>query len=607
MLKFFQPPVFEDEYKSYQALILHAASMLLSIGALFLVVYSFIYHNTFPLYLFMALFLLGWQAILMFLNYKKRSRLGAWLYLIIGWLMLTIIVIREGGISSPNYSFYFCYITIAGVLIDWRAGIILGLISIVTGLILLVTKANHLLPNSFVRPDENSIFITYSLIIIIIVSLQSVASYTVFKSLRNARSENEQREKTEHLLKLQNEEFLSLNKELSDSYQQLREFTRELEIAKAKAEESDQLKSAFLANMSHEIRTPMNAIVGFSQLMDVSEVTDEKRKQYINIINRKANDLLTIINDIFDISKLETHQIRLFYEAGNVNTLLDEVYQAFTDTEEFSEQKDIELRIGKRAAFAESEIIGDFKRIKQILVNLVGNAIKFTKQGYVEFGCTILNKSSVQFYINDTGIGIPEEQQKFIFDRFRQVEENHLSKTHGGTGLGLSISKGLAELMNGEIRVESKLNSGSTFFFSFPYEQAGSQPKSESKYLASNYFWKGKKILIVEDDKFNMEYFKKALSHTLADLYFAKTGEEARNLFKREDFNIILMDIRLPDTNGYELSSEFVLMKPAIKIIAQTAYAGEDDYQKAIEFGCAKVITKPIQLGILLQLIDSLF
>jgi signal transduction histidine kinase/CheY-like chemotaxis protein len=606
MIKFLRPPVYEDDTKTYQALLLYLASMLLSVGAVFMIIYTFLYPATFPVFIYLSVFLLAWQALLLYLNYNNSTRLGAWIYLTVGWLVLSFIVYKDGGISSPNYAFYFSYIIIAGILIDWRAGIILGIFSLLTGVFFLLAKSHNLLPEPFMNADQNSMLFTYSLIIIIIVSLQSIASYTVFKSLNNARNENEQRKKTEYLLKIQNEEFLTLNKELSESYEQLRNFNSELAKAKAQAEAADHLKSAFLANMSHEIRTPMNAIVGFSQLLDSDEITEEKKKQYLSIIHKKSNDLLTIINDIFDISKLETNQIEIFNEAGNSNALLNEVYHEFEITDELIDQTEVTLRVGNLPNDDESWIVADFKRLKQILVNLIGNAIKFTEHGYIEIGCKIINNSLIEFYVEDSGIGILKDKHDLIFDRFRQVEEKQPSKSHGGTGLGLSISKGLVELMHGKIQVESEINKGSRFSFSLPYIQSERNTVQENKKSGNVYYWKGRKILIVEDDKFNMEYFKKALSHTMADLYMAKTGEEARILFKKEVINLVLMDIRLPDTSGYILTREFLSSRPELKIIAQTAYAGPDDRQKAIEAGCSDVITKPIQLDKLMQLIDNL-
>ncbi len=606
MIKFLRPPIYEDDTKTYQALLLHIASLLLSVGAVFMIAYTIFYPDTFPVYIYLAVFLLIWQVILIYLNYNKKTRLGAWIYLIVGWLLLSLIVFKDGGLNSPNFTFYFSYIIVAGVLIDWKAGIVLGIFSIVTGLGFYIARSFNLIPVPYLKADPNSILFTYSLIIIIIVSLQSIASYTVFKSLNNARTENEERKKTENLLKMQNEEFHALNEELSESYERMRDFNTALEKAKAQAEESDKLKSAFLANMSHEIRTPMNAIVGFSHLLDMGELTDEKKKLFIGIIHKKSNDLLTIIDDIFDISKLETNQVELFIESGNVISLLKEIYDEFLVNDDFDQQGPVEIRLGNLPGTEQSWLICDFKRLKQILVNLIGNAVKFTNQGHIEFGCQINESNNLIFYVEDTGIGIPMAHQEIIFDRFRQGEENFLSKKHGGTGLGLSISKGLVELMKGKIWVKSEPGMGSRFSFSVPYVKSGFKPVIERKQPSATYVWKGFKILIVEDDKFNMEYFKKALSRSMADLYMAKNGEEARILFNKEKFDLVLMDIRLPDTNGYDLSREFLRVKPSLKIIAQTAYAGQEDHQKAIIAGCVDVITKPIQLNKLMQMIDGL-
>ncbi|MBM2814017.1 MAG: signal transduction histidine kinase [Ignavibacteria bacterium] len=243
----------------------------------------------------------------------------------------------------------------------------------------------------------------------------------------------------------------------------------ELMNAKERAEESDWLKSAFLANMSHEIRTPMNAILGFSQLLVDNNLTVSDKQEYIRFINKRGHDLLNIINDILDISKIEANQIRFSITEDDINHLLKETIETFRALKEDNEfPNNIELIIGSTLD-CNSIVRTDHTRIKQVLNNLVGNALKFTFEGYVEIGCTLENESDLRFYIKDTGIGITDEKQKIIFERFRQGDDNLLSRNFGGAGLGLTISKGLIEKLGGNIWVESEINKGSTFYFTIPY------------------------------------------------------------------------------------------------------------------------------------------
>ncbi len=240
-----------------------------------------------------------------------------------------------------------------------------------------------------------------------------------------------------------------------------------LRKAKIKAEETDNLKSAFLANMSHEIKTPMNSIMGFSKLMSDNVITDEKRKKYTNIVYQCSKNLLRIINDIIDFSKIEAGQLSIIESNCRINLLLEELLNIF-EVEQIN-GKGIEIRITSTVPKYKSIVKTDPVRLKQILVNLISNALKFTDTGFVEFGYHLRDEKWVEFFVKDTGIGISKKDQGIIFERFRQLDDPR-DISREGTGLGLSISKALVEKLGGSIWVESTENIGTTFFFTIPYK-----------------------------------------------------------------------------------------------------------------------------------------
>jgi len=227
--------------------------------------------------------------------------------------------------------------------------------------------------------------------------------------------------------------------------------------------ESDRLKSAFLANMSHEIRTPLNSILGFSDLLTAPDLDTESRKDFANLISTSGNNLLSIINDILDISKIEAGQITLIRKEFSAYDLISEIQKEYSYR---ANAKGIELILKPRNETQDLVILSDESRIKQVLVNFVGNALKFTDSGYIKIGVDII-QSNIQFYVKDTGIGIPKDFHDKIFDRFRQVEAAQ-TRRYGGNGLGLAITKNLAELLGGRIWLESEPNAGSTFYFALP-------------------------------------------------------------------------------------------------------------------------------------------
>ncbi|HAF30119.1 MAG TPA: hypothetical protein DCG75_13845 [Bacteroidales bacterium] len=383
---------------------------------------------------------------------------------------------------------------------------------------------------------------------------------------------------------------------------QRKKVEKKLIEAVEKAENADKLKSAFLANMSHEIRTPMNGILGFSQLLKKENLPKNQKDEFVNIINSKGNQLLQIINDIIDISKIESNQIKIYYSEFSINKMIEEIYESFTTEPNQNFKSNIDFHIRKKLPDSKSVIKSDRTRIIQILYNLVNNAFKYSNQGKIEIGYKI-KTSEVEFYVTDNGIGVKEEEKDFIFERFVQ-SDGSTRRLYGGTGLGLSISKGLVELLGGSIGVESDGISGSRFYFTIPYKFVSKSLKEHSSENLDNLNWSDKNILIVEDDHISFEFLKELLSETKINISHAETGEIALQESKSKSFNLILMDIQLPDIDGYATTKLIRKINPDIPIIAQTANAFVEDREKSIIAGCNDYISKPINRKLLLRIIN---
>jgi PAS domain S-box-containing protein len=380
------------------------------------------------------------------------------------------------------------------------------------------------------------------------------------------------------------------------------ESNTQLKIAKEKAEESDRLKSAFLANMSHEIRTPMNGIMGFSMMLVDPMLPIEVRESYVKIINSSCDQLLHIVNDIIDISKIEAGQIDLSESSFDLKELLSEVSSFYTPV---AREKGIDLIIYPLGGKLSDNgwIISDRIKIRQVLDNLLSNAVKFTHAGEITLKCD-LEEGFLQFEIEDTGIGIQPDLQKAVFERFRQVETSY-TKKYGGTGLGLSITKAYVEKMGGKIWLQSELGKGSVFFLTLPYKPSVSDKNIDTEPIIMNELSeKDLTVLVVEDEDINWFYLHEILKKNVITIR-ASNGKQALELVKNHpEIGIILMDIKLPDINGLELTGIIKSINNGIIIIAQTAFALSGDRENAIEAGCSDYITKPVRKEDLLNLIS---
>jgi PAS domain S-box-containing protein len=404
--------------------------------------------------------------------------------------------------------------------------------------------------------------------------------------------------------KYNEEEIKTYSEKLAIQNVKLKIINDELKASKEKAEESDQLKSAFLANMSHEIRTPMNAILGFSTLIRNRVLTDEKRKDYLELINANCRQLLRIISDIIDISKIEAGQISIFNKNFSLNKALHDLYLNF-NSQIGAMQKPIQLLLITGLSNEESSIYTDKVRLEQILANLISNAIKFTDRGLIEFGYYIDRRSDIIFYVKDNGIGMTQKEQAVIFDRFRQVSSSY-NKLYGGTGLGLSISKGLAEKLGGTIWVESEVDKGSTFYFNVPYKPGLMADRLPQIEYSTNYNWKGKTILIAEDEEVNFNLLETIIGPTHANILRAKNGIEAINICSTTPkIDLVLMDIKMPDMNGFDATKRIKSSRKDLIIIAQTAYAMSVDEDNCLRAGCDDYISKPLSIDDLLNKINK--
>jgi len=383
-----------------------------------------------------------------------------------------------------------------------------------------------------------------------------------------------------------------------------------LQIAKEKAEESDRLKSAFLANMSHEIRTPMNGILGFTELLKEPMLKGEDYQKYIHIIDKSGNRLLNIINNIIDISKIQSGQVEVFMEESNMNDLIEYINTHFKS--EF-EGKELQYSFKNTLSSKDSIIKTDREKITAILTNLINNAIKYTFKGSIEFGYNFKetgHTAFLQFFVKDTGIGIPKGRQKAIFDRFIQADISD-KMAFQGAGLGLSISKAYVEMLGGKIWVESEPGNGSTFYFTIPYNTEV-QVESIKKNVVFTKNIEGKmnnlKVLIAEDDETSALLITKAIKKFCHEILYAENGiETIKECRKNPDIDLILMDIKMPEMNGYEATRQIRQFNKEVIIIAQTAYGLLGDKEKAIMAGCNDYITKPIKLDKLVALMQLYF
>jgi CheY-like chemotaxis protein len=350
----------------------------------------------------------------------------------------------------------------------------------------------------------------------------------------------------------------------------------------------------------------MNGIIGFAELLKDESLAIDNRIQYVNIITKSSEQLLHIIDDIIDISKIEANQLNIAKSTFVLDNIVKELEVFYKNERSHLSKDHIEIKIETGNLGSEVKINTDESRLRQIFMNLLSNALKFTEQGYIKFGYKVKSQYLIECFVEDTGIGIPDEMRSLIFKRFRQIDDS-LTRRFGGTGLGLTICEGLVRLMGGKIWVDSKIDQGSTFFFTLPYQEMIETKMQNRKEATNDLFdWQGKTILVVEDDEINQEFLSAVLTPTNATIIYAGTGEDAvKFCAANKEIDLVLMDIRLPKMNGYEAFKVIHENYPNLKVIAQTAFAMTEDAARCIEVGFTDYIAKPINRKQFLSMIHK--
>jgi signal transduction histidine kinase/CheY-like chemotaxis protein len=381
---------------------------------------------------------------------------------------------------------------------------------------------------------------------------------------------------------------------------------KELILSKEKAEESELLKSAFLANMSHEIRTPMNGILGFVELLKEPKLSGQEQLEYIGIIEESGKRMLNIINDIICISKVEAGHIEVLNTETVINDQMKYIYTFFKPE---AVKKGVKLIYHTGLSDLESNVWTDREKLYAILTNLVKNAIKFTSKGFIEIGY-VRKGNFLEFSVKDTGVGIRQDKREMIFERFRQVSES-LSRNYEGAGLGLAISKAFVEIMGGKIWVESELGAGSSFFFAIPFvPQKIDKPTNIENELKE---WeklniRGLKIVIAEDDAISYLYLSKLTKSIGSEILKIRTGTDAVEVCRTNpDVDLVLMDIQMPEMNGYEAARRIREFNKSLVIIAQTALSLKGDRGKVLDAGFTDLLIKPFSVTEFKEIIRKYF
>jgi len=381
---------------------------------------------------------------------------------------------------------------------------------------------------------------------------------------------------------------------------------RDLIKAKEKAEESERYKNILLTNVSHEIRTPMNSIIGFSELLNIGNLAYEKRLEYVRTIKNQGIYLLKMIDDLVELTKMESGKITIRKSPCNIDLLLNELQIVFNQYKVLQNKEHLDIRVSY-PAIRSLILFTDPGRLQQLISNLINNSIKYTEKGWIEIGYELVSEQRIEFFVKDTGIGLSRDLQRRIFGRV--AEEESMQGKPEVSGLGLTISKNLVRLLGGRMWVESELGQGSTFFFTVPFEEVPDtyhQITPEEEFVIPSYTWKDKVILVVEDDEVNFKFLEAVLQDTAVTILHAGNGIQAIELCKSiSKIDLVLMDIKMPEMDGFQATRIIREFNRKVPIIAQTAFVHASELNKCLEAGCNDQITKPIEIKEFFEKIDK--
>jgi signal transduction histidine kinase len=545
---------------------------------------------------FILLGLVVFLIVLFYIITKGRVMLAGILFLLSAWTALTFMAAYADGINDIAIVGYFVVIFLATLLTGIRFAFVITALSIISVWIMGIIH----LKNGFVPKGDEPLNYSRDYTVLFILVLTSIILFArsykysydrINRELKERIKAEEKLSKNELTLKERNEELYMRN------LQTVR-INEELMAAKEKAEESDRLKTAFLQNISHEIRTPMNGIVGFLDLLQHPDIDEVKKSEYISIINSCTQQLAALVNDLIDISKIESGAIDLQISDFRVDQLLGDIEKMFSKN-----------AAEKRLKFAVTNLIpvavvkSDNGKIKQVLANLVSNAIKFTSRGSVTVQAS-KDGDNLVISVSDTGIGIKKSDYEIIFDRFRQSEIG-LNRSYGGSGLGLAISKGNINFLGGTVMIESEPGKGSTFTFSVPVIFLN-ETADYTNEIPDVEFPRLLKIMIAEDDDINFLYVRELLRESNCELIRTRDGEEAIEVFsKTNDIDVILMDLKMPGMNGYEATQRIKQMNPVVPVIAVSAFKLHPDLLDSTGACFDGHIVKPVDKNILCSKIIS--
>ena len=391
-----------------------------------------------------------------------------------------------------------------------------------------------------------------------------------------------------------------------DNQLKLRDYTKNLEENARISEEAKLNINTFISSLAHELKNPLNSIIGFSEILQGKNISEDEKFSYLKHINGSGQDLLHLLNDLIDLSKIEANLLDVHFSTVYLNNEIQDIAKNYNDKvfRVRGEKVKIELDLGNDDP--KFTLLTDILRFTQVYNNLIDNAIKNTESGTITIGYQLKSNKRIQFFVRDTGIGMSDDDLENIFEEY-ELAHQKMKVTKSGKGIGLAIAKKLTHLLKGDIGANSKLGKGSDFYFTLPQLNADSKELSSYTNKEQVYNWEGKKILIAEDVLVNYLFFVALFKKTKVELIHARDGYQVLDILKETEVDMILMDMVMPRLDGIETTKEVRKTHLNIPIIAQTSMSERTDKDDIFKAGCNDIITKPIKPRILLNKIDRFF